>query len=76
METAAIFTNGRSQAVRLPKAFRFRTRKVGIARLDDLVILAPPGKEWDILEKSLGMFTADFMAERKQPRKAERRKRL
>ena len=45
METAAIFTNGRSQAVRLPKAFRFRTRKVGIARLDDLVILVPPGKE-------------------------------
>jgi antitoxin VapB len=76
MDTAAIFTNGRSQAVRLPKAYRFRARKVHIAKLDDLVILAPPGKQWDILERSLGMFTPDFMAERQQPRNIRRRKKL
>jgi len=35
METAKIFTNGRSQAVRLPKAFRFNGNEVYIKKTSE-----------------------------------------
>ena len=41
METAKIFENGRSQAVRLPKKFRFNTDEVIVQQLGDAVILVP-----------------------------------
>ena len=41
VDTAKIFTTGRSQAVRLPKAFRFSTAEVTIERQGDAVILRP-----------------------------------
>lgn len=41
VDTAKIFTTGRSQAVRLPKEFRFTTKEVTIERLGDAVILRP-----------------------------------
>ena len=39
--TAKVFQNGRSQAVRLPKAFRFKGREVKITKEGDKVILEP-----------------------------------
>ena len=48
-DTAKIFTTGRSQAVRLPKAYRFDTAEVFIEKVGNTVILRPkqdaPG-EW------------------------------
>jgi antitoxin VapB len=48
-DTAKIFTTGRSQAVRLPKAYRFDTTEVFIEKVGNTVILRPkqdePG-EW------------------------------
>ena len=41
VDTAKIFTTGRSQAVRLPKAYRFTTKEVSIERQGDAVILRP-----------------------------------
>ena len=41
IDTAKVFTTGRSQAVRLPKAFRFNTKEVTIERQGDAVILRP-----------------------------------
>lgn len=41
VDTAKIFTTGRSQAVRLPKAYRFATSEVTIERQGDAVILRP-----------------------------------
>jgi antitoxin VapB len=41
VDTAKIFTTGRSQAVRLPKAFRFATSEVTIERQGNAVILRP-----------------------------------
>lgn len=73
MDTAKIFSTGRSQAVRLPKQYRFDTDEVCIARLGELVILCPKGKEWEVFEEGLGLFTDDFMADREQP-EAEQRK--
>jgi antitoxin VapB len=41
LDTAKIFTTGRSQAVRLPKAYRFDTAEVFIERKGDVVTLRP-----------------------------------
>ena len=46
METAKIFENGRSQAVRLPKKFRFNTDEVIVQQLGDAVILVPKESMW------------------------------
>lgn len=67
METAKIFLNGRSQAVRLPKEFRFDSDEVFITRLGSAVILIPKEDSWDFLFDTLDEFTDDFMNSREQP---------
>ena len=58
--TAKVFTTGRSQAVRLPKAFRFSTAEVTIERQGDAIVLRPKfaTKEdwWADMEKILASF--------------------
>jgi antitoxin VapB len=39
--TAKLFTHGRSQAVRLPKEFRFEGREVRVTKVGDKVIFEP-----------------------------------
>jgi len=41
---AKVFQNGRSQAIRLPKAFRFKGNEVKISKKGDMVILEPIGR--------------------------------
>jgi antitoxin VapB len=76
MNTAKIFQNGRSQAVRLPKEFQFDTDEVYVNKVGEMVILFPRDKGWDVLAKSLEHFTDDFMAERDQPAENQKRKTL
>jgi antitoxin VapB len=64
---AKLFRNGDSQAVRLPKEFRFQGTEVVIRRAGDSVVLSPVARTWDSLVQSLGEFPADFMADRDQP---------
>ncbi|ATQ68531.1 antitoxin [Methylosinus trichosporium] len=42
--TAKLFMHGRSQAVRLPKEFRFEGSQVRVSRIGDKVILEPMEK--------------------------------
>ena len=67
MRTAKLFKNGESQAVRLPKEFRFEGTEVLIKRVGDAVILLPAAKSWDTLIDSLAKFPADYLALREQP---------
>ncbi|TVL99687.1 MAG: AbrB/MazE/SpoVT family DNA-binding domain-containing protein [Candidatus Brocadia sp. WS118] len=67
MKTAKLFKNGQSQAVRLPKEFRFEGDRVFIKKENNRVILIPEKKTWDTLIKSLEKFSDDFMSERTQP---------
>jgi antitoxin VapB len=46
-ETAKIFRSGNSQAVRLPKAFRFTVDEVEISREGDAVVLRPKNNSSD-----------------------------
>ena len=63
METAKLFENGRSQAVRLPKRFRFSGDEVYIQRMGDIVILIPKDKAWATFLEGAEGFSDDFLAE-------------
>ncbi|NOY86863.1 MAG: antitoxin [Deltaproteobacteria bacterium] len=67
MKTAKIFKNGQSQAVRLPKEFRFDDTEVFIKKSGHVVYLIPRSHSWDVLFGSLKRFSRDFMSERSQP---------
>jgi antitoxin VapB len=67
MQTAKIFTNGRSQAVRLPKEYRFSGDDVFINKIGNIVILIPKDDPWSVLANSLDQFSDDFMEDRNQP---------
>ena len=60
MDTAKVFENGRSQAVRLPKKFRFDVDEVVVQQLGDAVLLAPRDSVWKIFMDVLEGFTGDI----------------
>jgi antitoxin VapB len=77
MSTAKLFWTGRSQAVRLPKEFRFEGNEVRIRRQGESVILEPVvrdySKDWAWLDEIAGKFSEDFLSEgREQPDPQER----
>jgi len=71
---AKIFRNGRSQAVRLPKEFRFETDAVRVRRVPEGVLLEPlvaDAKKWFAEMDQIG--GAPFMTKgRKQPKTPRR----
>ena len=66
MKEAKLFTNGQSQAVRLPREFRFRGDSVHIRRLGGCVILIPKENPWQTMFEACEKFTPDFMSQRDQ----------
>ena len=67
MKTAKLFQNGQSQAVRLPKEFRFDDSEVFIKKSGNIVQLIPRNDSWNTLFGSLRKFSRDFMEIRTQP---------
>ena len=67
MNTAKLFQNGKSQAVRLPKEYKFTGAEVYIKRIGRNVMLIPKDNPWASLAGSLDKFSSDFMADRQQP---------
>jgi len=72
MQTAKLFINGRSQAVRLPKDFRFEGDEVFIKRVGDAVVLLPRKEGWSTLEQALAAFEPGFVMQRDQPESQKR----
>ena len=64
MKIVKLFTTGRSQAVRLPKEFRFESSEVFIRKEGDEVILSEKPASWEDLFNSSKRPTDDFMTER------------
>ena len=60
---AKIFENGRSQAVRLPKEYRFKEDEIIINKIGNIVLLMPKNDEWEAFKQSLDLFSDDFMAD-------------
>jgi antitoxin VapB len=73
MNTAKLFKNGQSQAVRLPKDYRFEGSEVFIKKSGNAVVLLPEKDSWATLVSSLERFTPEFMATRKQPKGKDKR---
>lgn len=61
MRTAKLFQNGQSQAVRLPKEFRFNGEQVYVQRMGSAVVLLPFDAPWQALFDGVQLFTADFV---------------
>ena len=72
IQTAKLFINGRSQAVRLPKEFRFEGSEVYIRKLGDKVILSSKQPSWDEFFNSASVFDDDFLSERENSIPQER----
>lgn len=58
--TAKVFVTGRSQAVRLPKKFRFKCEEVFIKKSGANVILTPKPESWDKYISEGRRFSEDF----------------
>lgn len=72
METAKVFKTGRSQAVRIPKRFRFHTGTVTIRKQGDSIILTPQQEiSWD--EFFANHACPDFELDRKAAQKVQKR---
>jgi antitoxin VapB len=73
MPTAKLFWSGRSQAVRLPKEYRFLGSEVRIRRHGSAVILEPLTDNWGWLDALVGRIDEDVAAAvAEQPPKQER----
>jgi antitoxin VapB len=69
---AKLFKNGNSQAVRLPREFKFQGDEIYVKRIGKLVVLIPEEDPWGSLVQSLDGFSDDFLEERKQPQMEDR----
>jgi antitoxin VapB len=61
MNIAKLFWTGRSQAVRLPKEFRFAGDKVRVRRRGSALILEPIASDWNWLDAIAGKLDGDFV---------------
>ena len=73
MAEASIFSNNKSQAIRIPKALEFSTdvKKVNIFSIGKTRVITPVGESWDSWFEGLSA-TEDFMVSRDQPEEQER----
>lgn len=67
MDTARLFQSGRSQAVQLPKKYRFAGSTVALKHFGNGVLLLPLDEPWQMLEAGLAAFEPGFVITREQP---------
>ena len=74
MDTAKLFVNGGSQAVRLPKEYRFEGDEVYVKETPEGVLLLPKdGSVWETWERNIVKYDEPFMREREQPESQQER---
>ena len=77
METAKLFKNGRSQAVRLPRKFSLPGEEVYVKKINGVVILIPKDEDpWKPLVDSLEKFSDDFFNFSREQDVLEKRKEI
>ena len=72
MKPARLFKNGQSQAVRLPKEYRFKGDQVLVKRVGNALVLLLLKESWIPLFESLSQFSKDFMESREKPNQKPR----
>lgn len=74
METAKLLTEGCSQTVLLPEAYRFHGNEVYIKKIMGGILLIPKDRSvWDIWEQNLMKYEEPFMNGREQSAKQQER---
>jgi len=74
MDTAKLFKNGRSQAVRLPKEYALPGEEVYVKRINGVVMLIPKNEDpWKPFVDSLDKFSDDFLSFKRDQGAFERR---
>lgn len=76
MTTAKVFENGRSQAVRLPKEYRFSEEEVFVNKVGEVVMLIPKSLKWSGYLSGLHIFSDDFMADGREEYQEQEREEL
>jgi antitoxin VapB len=73
MQTAKVFQNGRSQAIRLPKEFRVDTTVVYLKKTPE-GFLVIPRDPWQVFLEGVEELSDDFMAGGRQQARPQKRK--
>lgn len=73
MDSAKLFKNGQSQAVRLPKEYRMEGEEVFIKKVGNTIMLIPKNDPWHTFKQAISEFTEDFMEERNMPTNSQRK---
>jgi len=73
MQTAKVFKNGRSQAIRLPKEFRVDSDEVYLKKTPE-GFLVIPRDPWEVFFEGVEELSEDFMASGRQQQEAQKRK--
>ncbi len=60
MYTAKVFVNGGSQAVRLPKEFRFSGDEIYVKKIGDSILLVPKDKLWETFLEGVAGFMEEY----------------
>lgn len=76
MQTAKLFENGRSQAVRLPKDCRFEGQEMYVHKIGNIVLLLPKENSWESFLEGIELFTDDFMEDGRAQEKMDTRESL
>ena len=76
MMTAKIFENGGSQAVRLPKEYRFDVNEVAVNKIGNIVLLSPKSDKWESVLQAIDMFSEDYMADGRADLRPQEREEL
>ena len=63
MEIARVFTNGRSQAVRIPKEYRFDVDELYINKIGETVVLTPVCALAEAFDNGIKMLSEDFLSD-------------
>ncbi|TJV26153.1 MAG: AbrB/MazE/SpoVT family DNA-binding domain-containing protein [Mesorhizobium sp.] len=61
MDKAKVFWSGGSQAVRMPKKYRFESSEISIRREGRAVVLEPLAQDWAWLDSLTGPLDDDFV---------------
>lgn len=76
MKSTTVFNSGNSQAVRVPKDFRFSGEKVLIEKIGAVTILIDEGSPWASLKLAQALISTDFFKEGRGLNEIQERKEL
>lgn len=76
MNTTTVFKSGNSQAVRIPRKYRFKDNEIAISKIGDSVILFPKNTKWANFMMGTDLFEDDFNLDNRNNLKYDNRENI